>query len=47
MLPHRSTFAGVEMKRRKAYEKPFERKTREKAEAIRGVRKAAPPLLGA
>jgi len=36
-----------EMKRRKAYEKPFERKTREKAEAIRGVRKAAPPLLGA
>ena len=30
-----------EMKRRKAYEKPSERKTREKAEAIRRVRKAA------
>jgi small subunit ribosomal protein S21 len=29
------------MKRRKAYEKPSERKTREKAEAIRRVRKAA------
>ena len=29
-----------EMKRRKAYEKPSERKTREKAEAIRRVRKA-------
>ena len=36
-----------EMKRRKAYEKPSERKTREKAEAIRRVRKAAPPLLAA
>src|ERR1700730_9070895 len=30
-----------EMKRRKAYEKPSERKTREKAEAIRRMRKAA------
>lgn len=30
-----------EMRRRKAYEKPSERKTREKAEAIRRVRKAA------
>ena len=30
-----------EMKRRKAYEKPSERKTREMAEAIRRVRKAA------
>src|SRR3981081_1472224 len=30
-----------EMKRRKAYEKPSERKTREKAEAIRRVRKDA------
>ena len=30
-----------EMKRRKAYEKPSERKTREKAEAIRRTRKAA------
>src|SRR3974377_2399713 len=30
-----------EMKRRKAYEKPSERKTREKAEAIRRARKAA------
>ena len=30
-----------EMKRRKAYEKPSERKVREKAEAIRRVRKAA------
>ena len=30
-----------EMKRRKAYEKPSERRTREKAEAIRRVRKAA------
>jgi small subunit ribosomal protein S21 len=29
-----------EMKRRKAYEKPSERKTREKAEAIRRIRKA-------
>ena len=29
------------MKRRKAYEKPSERKTREKAEAIRRGRKAA------
>jgi small subunit ribosomal protein S21 len=29
------------MKRRKAYEKPSERKTREKAEAIRRARKAA------
>jgi hypothetical protein len=29
------------MKRRKAYEKPSERRTREKAEAIRRVRKAA------
>jgi ribosomal protein S21 len=34
-----------EMKRRKAHEKPSERKTRERAEAIRRVRKAAPPLL--
>jgi small subunit ribosomal protein S21 len=30
-----------EMKRRKAYEKPSERRTREKTEAIRRVRKAA------
>ncbi|MDF3062948.1 MAG: hypothetical protein K0S06_3057 [Microvirga sp.] len=30
-----------EMKQRKAYEKPSERKTREKAEAIRRARKAA------
>ena len=30
-----------EMKRRKAYEKPSERKTREKAEAVRRARKAA------
>ena len=30
-----------EMKRRKAYEKPSDRRTREKAEAIRRVRKAA------
>jgi small subunit ribosomal protein S21 len=30
-----------EMKRRKAYEKPSERKARERAEAIRRVRKAA------
>src|SRR6516162_4293903 len=30
-----------EMKRRKAYEKPSERKTREKSEAIRRARKAA------
>jgi small subunit ribosomal protein S21 len=30
-----------ELKRRKAYEKPSERRTREKAEAIRRVRKAA------
>jgi small subunit ribosomal protein S21 len=30
-----------EMKRRKAHEKPSERKTREKAEAIRRARKAA------
>ena len=30
-----------EIKRRKAYEKPSERKTREKAEAIRRARKAA------
>jgi small subunit ribosomal protein S21 len=30
-----------ELKRRKAYEKPSERKTREKAEAIRRARKAA------
>jgi small subunit ribosomal protein S21 len=30
-----------EMKRRKAYEKPSERKNREKAEAIRRARKAA------
>src|SRR5258707_12705101 len=30
-----------EMKRRKAYEKPSERRTREKAEAIRRVRKSA------
>jgi len=30
-----------EVKRRKAYEKPSERKTREKAEAVRRARKAA------
>ena len=30
-----------EMKRRKAYEKPSERKTRERGEAIRRARKAA------
>ena len=30
-----------EMKRRKAYEKPSERKNREKAEAVRRARKAA------
>ena len=30
-----------EMKRRKAYEKPSERKTREKSEAIRRMRKTA------
>lgn len=30
-----------EMKRRKAYEKPSERKTREKAEAVRRARKLA------
>jgi small subunit ribosomal protein S21 len=30
-----------EMRRRKAYEKPSERKTREKAEAVRRARKAA------
>ena len=30
-----------EMKRRRAYEKPSERKTREKAEAVRRARKAA------
>jgi small subunit ribosomal protein S21 len=30
-----------EMKARKAYEKPSERKTREKAEAVRRARKAA------
>jgi len=30
-----------EMKRRKAYEKPSERKTRETAEAVRRARKAA------
>jgi len=29
------------MKRRKAYEKPSERKTREKAEAVRRARRAA------
>src|SRR5215831_1186982 len=33
-----------EMKRRKAYEKPSERKTREKAEAVRRARKAARKL---
>jgi small subunit ribosomal protein S21 len=33
-----------EMKARKAYEKPSERKTREKAEAIRRARKAARKL---
>jgi len=33
-----------EMKRRKAYEKPSERKTREKAEAIRRARKSARKL---
>jgi small subunit ribosomal protein S21 len=32
------------MKRRKAYEKPSERKTREKAEAVRRARKAARKL---
>jgi len=38
--------AGIfrEMKRRKAYEKPSERKAREKAEAIRRARKAARKL---
>ena len=36
-----------EMKRRKAYEKPFERRTREKAEAIRCARKAARKQLSA
>jgi small subunit ribosomal protein S21 len=38
-----ATREGVfrEMKRRKAYEKPSERKTREKAEAIRRMRKAS------
>src|SRR6516164_7685425 len=36
--------AFCEMKRRKAYEKPSERKTREKAEAIRRARKAARKL---
>ena len=30
-----------EMRRRKAYEKPSERRTREKAEAVRRARKAA------
>ena len=34
-----------EMKRRKAYEKPSERKTREKAEAVRRARKAARKLV--
>jgi small subunit ribosomal protein S21 len=38
-MQHEGVFR--EMKRRKAYEKPSERKTREKAEAIRRVRKAA------
>ena len=33
-----------EMKRRRAYEKPSERKTREKGEAIRRARKAARKL---
>ena len=33
-----------ELKRRKAFEKPSERKTREKAEAIRRARKAARKL---
>jgi small subunit ribosomal protein S21 len=33
-----------EMKQRKAYEKPSERKTREKAEAVRRARKAARKL---
>ena len=33
-----------EIKRRKAYEKPSERKAREKVEAIRRVRKAARKL---
>src|SRR2546423_4831073 len=33
-----------EMKRRRAYEKPSERKTREKAEAVRRARKAARKL---
>ena len=43
ILKKRMLREGVfrEMKRRKAYEKPSERKTREKAEAIRRVRKAA------
>src|SRR5215472_7483271 len=36
--------AFFEMKRRKAYEKPSERKTREKAEAVRRARKAARKL---
>ena len=35
-----------EMKRRKAYEKPSERKTREKAEAVRRARKAARKAFG-
>jgi small subunit ribosomal protein S21 len=41
--PGRMQREGIfrEMKRRKAYEKPSERKTREKAEAIRRTRKAA------
>jgi len=33
-----------EMKRRKAYEKPSARKTREKSEAVRRTRKAARKL---
>jgi small subunit ribosomal protein S21 len=33
-----------EMKQRKAYEKPSEKKTREKAEAVRRARKAARKL---
>ena len=43
VLKRRMQREGIfrEMKQRKAYEKPSERKTREKAEAIRRSRKAA------
>src|SRR5262245_20803218 len=43
VLKKKRQLEGVfrEMKRRKAYEKPSERKTREKAEAVRRARKAA------